>query len=701
MTTLSELLVDIGVDTNDLTDGTAGAADDVERSLAGIGDAADQVARDVSDAAGQASTALEGVGASANEAAQGAEQAAADVEGSFRGIAAAGAGAAVGALFVSGLTAAMDATAATNKLANQLGLTEAESERAGAVAGQVFNAGFSDSIGGVNEALAGVTANIGGMGKATDAELAQMTKSALALAETFNFDVNESTQAMGTLLKTGLAKDGVEALDLLTATARKLPPAMQEELPTLTREYGEFFDQLGFTGPEMMGLLTQAAKNPTFELDKMGDALKEFTLLMADTDAVKEPLEELGLNVKEIQTLMNTGQGTEAFDQVTAALRGVEDQTERTKLQAALFGGPGEDMGNSLLNLKATGADAAAGLDQAAGAATSLTDSVEESKTLEATWRQISTTLGELLTPALRTVNEFMQEHPGLMKILVPLVLGLAIALGIFAIATWAVNAALLASPVTWIILGIIALIAVIVLIIVKWDEIAAATSDAWDWITTKLGEAWAWITGLFTDALDWLTGAWNDAWGWIERKTDEGVDAVMGFFAGLGKIPGQIGVWVADIVGWIAGLPGRIGRAAAGMWDSLKIGFINVINFLIWKWNNFSLTLGGGSVLGVDIPSVTLATPDIPYLAEGGITTGPTVAMIGEGPEDEAVLPLSKLDGMLRSVAGPVSRVEQAPLQVVITSRMSDGAFAEAFQHEVRTKAGGSVRRYAGEDED
>jgi TP901 family phage tail tape measure protein len=489
VTTLSELLVDIGVSTDDLTGGTAGAADDVERSLAGIGDAADQAARDVAGAADAAAAAMGEVGASADQAAQGAEQAAADVEGSFRGIAAAAAGAAVGALFVSGLTAAMDATAANNKLANQLGLTEAESERAGTVAGDVFNAGFSDSIGGVNEALAGVTANIGGMGKATDAELAQMTKSALALADTFNFDVNESTQAMGTLLKTGLAKDGTEALDLLTATARKLPPAMQEELPTLTREYGEFFDQLGFTGPEMMGLLTEAAKNPTFELDKMGDALKEFTLLMADTDAVKGPLEELGLDVREIQTLMNTGQGTEAFDQVTTALRGIEDQTERTALQAALFGGPGEDMGNSLLNLKATGADAAAGLDQAAGSAASLTDSVEESKSLEATWRQISSTLGELLAPALETVNQFMQEHPGLMKILVPLVLGLAVAMGIFAIATWAVNAAMLANPVTWIILGIIALIAVIVLIIVKWDEIAAATSTAWDWITSKLGE--------------------------------------------------------------------------------------------------------------------------------------------------------------------------------------------------------------------
>ena len=37
-----------------------------------------------------------------------------------------------------------------------------------------------------------------------------------------------------------------------------------------------------------------------------------------------------------------------------------------------------------------------------------------------------------------------------------------------------------------------------------------------------------------------------------------------------------------------------------------------------------------------------------IPALAKGGVVTGPTLAMIGEGRESEAVLPLSKLDAML-----------------------------------------------------
>jgi len=38
---------------------------------------------------------------------------------------------------------------------------------------------------------------------------------------------------------------------------------------------------------------------------------------------------------------------------------------------------------------------------------------------------------------------------------------------------------------------------------------------------------------------------------------------------------------------------------------------------------------------------------PDIPELAQGGIVTGPTLAMIGEGNEPEAIIPLSKLASM------------------------------------------------------
>jgi hypothetical protein len=39
---------------------------------------------------------------------------------------------------------------------------------------------------------------------------------------------------------------------------------------------------------------------------------------------------------------------------------------------------------------------------------------------------------------------------------------------------------------------------------------------------------------------------------------------------------------------------------------------------------------------------------PKIPLLAKGGIITKPTLAMVGEGRESEAVIPLSKLNSMI-----------------------------------------------------
>ena len=47
------------------------------------------------------------------------------------------------------------------------------------------------------------------------------------------------------------------------------------------------------------------------------------------------------------------------------------------------------------------------------------------------------------------------------------------------------------------------------------------------------------------------------------------------------------------------------------------------------------------------------LAAGAIPGLANGGVVTSPTLALIGEGRESEAVLPLSKLDAMMQGGGG------------------------------------------------
>jgi hypothetical protein len=658
------------------------------------------------------------LGVDMSDAEQQVDEGAQGIENRLNGLSVAGgvAAAGLGAAFVVGLGAAMDISSVTTQLENQLNLTDEEAARAGSVAGDVFAAGFGGSMDEVGEALSAVSSSMQEFGTVSDKEMEQLTKSALGLAKTFNFDVNEAAAGAGNLIKAGLAKDGTEAMDLLAAAAQKLPSAMREELPAVTKEYSEFFGQLGFTGPQMMGLLTEAAKNPTFEIDKMGDAIKEFTLLMADTGKVTDPLKELGLDVEHIQKLMNTGQGTKAFDEVNNALLKVEDQTKRTALQAALFGGPGEDVGNTLQAIAEAGGTAGTSLGDVAGAAKKVTDKMEASpaQQFDSIMRSVTMTLGEMLLPALKFVANLFAEHPGLVKVLVPIVLALAAALVIAAAAQWAMNAALLANPYTWIVIAIVALAAII---IANWDKIKEWTIKIWDAVWGFIKGAAAKIWDIF---LNWtILGLVIKHWDTIKSKTIAAWNAIVAWVKG---IPGMlynaflnftlIGLlikhWdtikrsVSDrangLIDLVRRLPGRMADAARGMWGFVTSGLKGAVNGAIGIVNdaiffiNDKLIANANRIPGVSIPWI----PYIPFLAEGGITTGPTLAMIGEGAEDEVVLPLSRLEGMLNTASAPsVHKVAPAEQRMVLELRGGSRAFREFFQESVRAEAGSDIEVY------
>ncbi|MFJ5059017.1 hypothetical protein ACIP96_06310 [Streptomyces nigra] len=528
----------------------------------------------------------------------GADSAAAadQVENNLSGIAAGAAGLAVGGLFVMGLESAMDITEATTQLQNQLGLTSEQAQEAGQIAGDVYAQGFGDSVTGVAESLAAVSQNMGGFAELGKGELTELTRQAEALAKTFQFDVAESTQAAGELIKAGLAKNGQEAFDLITSAAKQLPPALREEIPALTREYSQFFDQLGFTGPQMMGLLAESAKSPVFEIDKVGDTLKELTLRLAETDAVRDPLKELGLDVEDIQKKINTGKGTQALDDITTALAGVENQTDRTRLAAALMGGPGEDAQAVLKALGDAGGITGLALKDTAGSAKDVADTLAASpgQAWDSIMRTLATTVGEALAPALGILAGFLADNPGLVQAVVPVVLALAVALGIWAAAQWAVNSALLANPVTWIILGIVALVAGIVMIATKttWFQ------TIWSAMTTAVVAAWDWLWGLVKSTVSTVLS-------WVTSFMSAQVNLALSIFGWFASLPGRIGAWfgsvrqaavdkLVSLLTWIRSLPGRI-KSSLGDLGSLLLeagksiirGLINGVVSMIGNLKN------------------------------------------------------------------------------------------------------------------
>ncbi|WOI58600.1 phage tail tape measure protein [Streptomyces fradiae] len=730
--TLDELLVEIGISTDDLTSGASRAAQDVERSLDGIGDAADAVSqdvaqasdrasaalddvgdaadtvgRDVAQAADTASTALDGVGASAAEAAQGAETAAGQVEGSFRGIAAAAAGAAVGGLFISGLTNAMDAKHATSRLAIQLDLTGEEAERAGALAGKVFTAGFGESIGEVHDALGGVAQAMGGMGKVTDAELDSMTRSALMLASTFEIDLGEAATAAGQLINQGLVKDGKEAFDVLTRAAQTLPKSMAADIPTIVADYGKHFARVGLDAQTAFGMISQYVKAGGRDIDQAGDVIHEFARITSEeSDRAAAAFKLLGLDAGKM--LSDIGKGGEparaALQKTLTAVRNIKDPMEQSAIAVELFGDMAGEGADAVWAMDPATAAATSGMNAAAGAAEKATGAMAATQSLDSIWRTLSTTLGEALGPALEVVAKFLAENPELVKVLVPVLLGLAVAIGIAVIAQWAWNAALFAFPGTWIILAIMLIIAAVVLVVMYWDEIVAATRSTWDSIVEKLGGAWTWIKETVGAVWDWVSSKISEAWRAITGWIKSGVDTSMRWIDTLSAIPGKIATWFGQMIAYVRSLPGRIGAATAGMWDGIKSAFRGALNWIIGRWNNFSFSVGGGSFMGVSIPRITISTPDIPYLAEGGITTGPTLAMIGEGREDEAVLPLSRLDGMLRGVARSVQdtggdgQAAGGEARVVIDVTGADREMKALMQRIVRVDGRGSAQTAFGQ---
>ena len=67
---------------------------------------------------------------------------------------------------------------------------------------------------------------------------------------------------------------------------------------------------------------------------------------------------------------------------------------------------------------------------------------------------------------------------------------------------TWAWTAALLANPVTWI---VIALVAAIALCIYYWDDLKAAAISAWDWIVAAATDGVNAYLGIWQSLIDWV----------------------------------------------------------------------------------------------------------------------------------------------------------------------------------------------------
>ena len=195
---------------------------------------------------------------------------------------------------------------------------------------------------------------------------------------------------------------------------------------------------------------------------------------------------------------------------------------------------------------------------------------------------------------------------------------------------------------------GVIGLVVAAGILLYKnWDTVKAKAGE----LGAKISAIWANIDGAVTAAISAiserfpllgavLSGGWTsiqDCWANIQAVFSNIISFIDNVFSGNWSAAWQN---IVNIFGNVFGLIVNLAKVPIN-------AVISAINWVLSKINSISVTIPdwvpgvGGTTLGFNIPT-------IPALAVGGIATAPTLAMIGEGGEPEAVLPLSRLAALL-----------------------------------------------------
>ena len=571
----------------------------------------------------------------------------------------------------------------------------------------VYQNNFGDSLQDAADAVAMVDRNLKNI---SPDEIQEATEAALALQDTFEYGVEESTRAAAAITKNfgGSAK---EAFSLIAAGAQNGLDYSGELIDTIN-EYSSQFSKLGFTADGMFQLLQSGADSTAWNLDKVGDAIKEFSIRAIDgSDTTVQAFKDLGYNANAMmETFAGGGEdANKAFFDVLNTLMDMDDQVKRDALGVSLFGTMWEDLGTEAMQAMADASTAAYDTQGALEQINSVRYNDLESA-MQGVKRQaegILWTIGEQLEPyildglnflsatvipnvqtaveklggyvqsnvipTIKTAAQWIGENKDMLLTLAGAIgtaVGAFMALrtagqaagaikGIGTVLGTAVKQGGLLKTVVGLLGGqftvIIAIIAAVAgAFVILWnrsEKFRTAVMGIWQkvqpliqafgnlvsLIATSLAPV---LSNLASVVLAGLEAAFVAFAPYIENVIailTSLIEFVTNVFSGNWGAAWQN---IVDIFGNVFGMIVNLAKVPIN-------AVISAINWVISKINSISVTIPdwvpgvGGTTLGFNIPT-------IPALAVGGIATAPTLAMIGEGGEPEAVMPLSKLAALL-----------------------------------------------------
>ncbi|AIQ63317.1 hypothetical protein PSTEL_09690 [Paenibacillus stellifer] len=257
-----------------------------------------------------------------------------------------GMGAALGVMAIGIGAAALNSAGkfetAMNQMQNATGMTTAQLEETKGIAKELYSGGWGESWDDLGQSIASVK-QITGM---TGGALEGATRNALSLKNAFGYEVPESIRTVDTMMKNfGVTSD--QAFNLI-AQGKQNGLDFSGEMLDSINEYSNQFVSLGFNANQMFDTLAAGSASGAFNLDKVGDAVKEFNLRARDmtNKTTIQGFQMLGLDAKKmIKTFANGGpEAQKAFTQVVQSIAKVGDVTKQNTVATSLFGTQFEDL---------------------------------------------------------------------------------------------------------------------------------------------------------------------------------------------------------------------------------------------------------------------------------------------------------------------------------------------------------------------
>ncbi|WP_415934704.1 phage tail tape measure protein [Ruminococcus champanellensis] len=251
-----------------------------------------------------------------------------------------GAAVATGAFAVN---SAVDMDKAVNSLRASIDATDKGAEHYRGVMKEIYADNYGEDFQDIADAISLINRNIGDI---SGDQLKDLAESAFVLRDEFQYDLTESTRAAKAMMNS-FGISGEEAMDLIALGAQNGLDYSGEMIDSIN-EYSVQFAKLGFTAEDMFQIMQNGAWTGAWNLDKVGDAIKELSNKAIDgSESTAEGFTSLGLNADKMAKKFAAGgeSAKKAFQETMTALSSIEDPLKQNTIGVQLFGTMWEDLG--------------------------------------------------------------------------------------------------------------------------------------------------------------------------------------------------------------------------------------------------------------------------------------------------------------------------------------------------------------------